>query len=194
MWKVLFCPSKNVFDSRNPQHTLPGVLGGAINLSVLSDVLGLFRWSIVCASQLSHDAIFKQHRLRKAELSPGELGPGLLRCASGLFYDLLGDSSERSWWNSSGFPGRFTIIPNCLGVIGFQFFCNSLYFWPLALWDTFICWFKYWLGWTDLLLVTSKLNSCNSSISSFGFLVFSSAFRMWIQGQFESLNAQNSAA
>lgn len=100
--------------------------GGGINLFVLSDVLGLFWSLIVCALQLSHDAIFKQQRLGNAELGWGHRGPGLLRCASGLFYDLLGDSSERSWPNSGGLQGRFAIVPNYLSVIGFQLFCNSL--------------------------------------------------------------------
>lgn len=47
---------------------------GAVNLFVLSDVLGLFRSLIVCASQLSHDAIFKQHGLGNAELGRGDRG------------------------------------------------------------------------------------------------------------------------
>lgn len=101
---------------------------GGINLFILSDVLGLFWSSIVCASQLSHDAIFKQHPLGNAELGRVDWGPGLLKCASGLFYALLGDSSERSWWNSGGLLGRFAIVPNCLGVIGFVACCFLRYF------------------------------------------------------------------
>lgn len=58
-------------------HSMPSQEDwGAINLFVLADVIGLFRSSIVCASQLSHDAIFKQHRLRNAELGRGKRGPG----------------------------------------------------------------------------------------------------------------------
>lgn len=94
---------------------------------------------------------------------------GLFRCASGLFYDLLGDSLKHSWREFCCAPGKIHHCPNVLRAIGFHLFHNSFCFY-------FICIvvhrFEYWLGWTDLATIMLFVTCLFSSLWASNILLF----------------------